>query len=679
MSLFPTVRQGDWTQNKKNWQKAGSIVFGQRSEQIFANLTLTGLTASQLLQTDADKKLTSIALPLIVAKGGTGATTLTDHGILLGSGTGAITALGVAANGQLPIGSAGADPVLAGITGTSNQITVTNGAGSITLSAPQNIHTGASPTFVGLTLSGLTATRIPFAGTGGLISDDAGLVYASGTGTLSATILNATDENNILQIDGTTIFKTGLISENNLFVGYDVGKVGLGGASIRNVAIGSNSMTALTTGDSNVAIGVLALSAITEGLNNFALGKSALEKLTTGSQNVAIGVGAGSSIEGAASNMLIGTSAGGKLVSQSACVYIGTDAGKFGTAQENIAIGKSALQGVSGSTNGIGNVIIGHQAGLSLTTGGKNIIIGWKAGRNQTTNSNLLIIDNQDRGSAAAEITNCLIYGVFNATVASQSLRFNVGDLTLASATPYQTLVNDTHEDTDGGRESRINFKGEQSGGELTTLARIEAGHDGAVDDEKGHLDIFINDGDDGNSPTKIIKINSTGFAVNTEINGELGAYVENDSTGVAAFSTLSLASDDGRLYLHTMGSNYTTFPFLTNKAILTDSAANAGLAFIAMSNTGIITFSIGGMAAGDEVMRLNSTGLGIGDTAPGEKLDVNGNTNVTGVYKVDDVQVVSNQQAHIVDAPGDTAANNAVTINAILVALETHGLLAAA
>lgn len=49
-----------------------------------------------------------------------------------------------------------------------------------------------------------------------------------------------------------------------------------------------------------------------------------------------------------------------------------------------------------------------------------------------------------------------------------------------------------------------------------------------------------------------------------------------------------------------------------------------------------------------------------------------------TKVLKVNSVQVVGAQQAHIADAPGDTAANNATTINAILVALETHGLLAA-
>jgi hypothetical protein len=40
------------------------------------------------------------------------------------------------------------------VTGTANQVTASAGTGAITLSLPQNIHTGASPTFVGLTLTG---------------------------------------------------------------------------------------------------------------------------------------------------------------------------------------------------------------------------------------------------------------------------------------------------------------------------------------------------------------------------------------------------------------------------------------------------------------------------------------------------------------------------------------------
>ena len=60
---------------------------------------------------------------LNVASGGTGATSLTDGGILLGSGT-AITATAQPTNGQLLIGSTGTDPVLATLTdGTGITIT----------------------------------------------------------------------------------------------------------------------------------------------------------------------------------------------------------------------------------------------------------------------------------------------------------------------------------------------------------------------------------------------------------------------------------------------------------------------------------------------------------------------------------------------------------------------------
>lgn len=69
---------------------------------------------------------------LPVANGGSGAATLTDHGILLGSGTNAITPLAAATDGQIPIGSTGADPVLATIS-AGEAIDVTNAAGSITI------------------------------------------------------------------------------------------------------------------------------------------------------------------------------------------------------------------------------------------------------------------------------------------------------------------------------------------------------------------------------------------------------------------------------------------------------------------------------------------------------------------------------------------------------------------
>ena len=82
----------------------------------------------------ADLSALSLDTALPVGSGGTGASTLTDGGVLVGSGTGAITALGQATNGQLVVGSTGADPVLATLTGGSN-ITVTNTAGGISIAA----------------------------------------------------------------------------------------------------------------------------------------------------------------------------------------------------------------------------------------------------------------------------------------------------------------------------------------------------------------------------------------------------------------------------------------------------------------------------------------------------------------------------------------------------------------
>ena len=119
-------------------------------------INIASHTASTILGLDASKDLESLAIPLTVANGGSGAASFTDHSILLGSDTQPFTALGLAANGQIPIGFQNSDPVLANITSTATQITVTNGAGTIALSLPSALAipgkltagTFASPTDV---------------------------------------------------------------------------------------------------------------------------------------------------------------------------------------------------------------------------------------------------------------------------------------------------------------------------------------------------------------------------------------------------------------------------------------------------------------------------------------------------------------------------------------------------
>ncbi len=101
---------------------------------------------------------------LVVSNGGTGAATFTAHSILLGQGTSAVTALGAATNGQIPIGSTGADPVLAAISAGAG-ISVTNGAGTISIAS-----TGAQA------WTDVTGTSATMAVDNGYVADNAGLV-----------------------------------------------------------------------------------------------------------------------------------------------------------------------------------------------------------------------------------------------------------------------------------------------------------------------------------------------------------------------------------------------------------------------------------------------------------------------------------------------------------------------
>ncbi len=122
-----------------NYDFTGDIVINSASTTI-TNLVVSG----NLFATTSLIDTLTLTNALTVANGGSGATSLTDGGILLGSGTNAITALGVAANGQIPIGDNSTDPVLNEIDGTSLEVEITNGAGTITVGLPNDVTIGGN-------------------------------------------------------------------------------------------------------------------------------------------------------------------------------------------------------------------------------------------------------------------------------------------------------------------------------------------------------------------------------------------------------------------------------------------------------------------------------------------------------------------------------------------------------
>ena len=132
--------------------------------------------------------------------------------------------------------------------------------------------------------------------------------------------------------------------------------------------------------------------------------------------------------------------------------------------------------------------------------------------------------------------------------------------LELFGTAPYLTLRNSTHEDGDGGRESKIIFEGEQSGGEDSTLAVIQASHDGTSDDQKGDLIFYTNDGNDNAAPTERLRIDSAGN-VGIGTNGP-DRILHIHTTAADSNAQITIQNDAAKYYVGLAGGDSDNFNF---------------------------------------------------------------------------------------------------------------------
>lgn len=137
-TVSPSTSGNILTSNGTDWVSAapatsGTVTSVAMTVPSFLSVSGSPITSSGTLAVS----LSGTALPVL--NGGTGETSYTDGQLLIGNSTGNTL-------------------TKATLTGTANQVTVTNGSGSITLALPQSIATSSSPTFTGLNLSGLTAS-----------------------------------------------------------------------------------------------------------------------------------------------------------------------------------------------------------------------------------------------------------------------------------------------------------------------------------------------------------------------------------------------------------------------------------------------------------------------------------------------------------------------------------------
>lgn len=118
-----------------------------------------------------------------------------------------------------------------------------------------------------------------------------------------------------------------------------------------------------------------------------------------------------------------------------------------------------------------------------------------------------------------------------------------IGEDELFSGNPVLYSPDKTY--ADGAKASELLFIGSESGTVQGALALIKASHDGGADDEKGKLEIKINDGDDGFSPTTQISIDSVDVTLER---GILALPETTTPTDVAGEGRVYTKTDD-RLY----------------------------------------------------------------------------------------------------------------------------------
>lgn len=168
----------------------GQLIIGSTGADVVTNTLSAGASNSVTIANgpgtitiDTAQPLTSTSSPTFASLTLSGLSP--NMALITGPVSGLITGVTLT-NGQFIIGATGAAPAAATLTGTPNQVIVTNGANSVTLSLPQSIATSSSVTFAGITDSGLTQHRMVIVGASGLLATPSALtngqLYIGSTG-----------------------------------------------------------------------------------------------------------------------------------------------------------------------------------------------------------------------------------------------------------------------------------------------------------------------------------------------------------------------------------------------------------------------------------------------------------------------------------------------------------------
>lgn len=245
-----------------------------------------------------------------------------------------------ALNGQIAIGNSTGVPIIANITGTANEVIVTNGAGSITLGTPQAIATTSSVTFANITDTALTDHSMIFANSGGLLSSTSnplnGQLLIGSTGgnpilaNISAgsglSIVNAAGSITISNSGATSLTagagiglsaSTGAITVSNTGVLSNIGGTGISiSGATGNSTITNTGVTSAVAGTGiSVSAATGAVTFSNAGVTSLTAGTGITLSGSTGAITVSTGSGFVTSLTGTANEVIVSASTGAVTLS----------------------------------------------------------------------------------------------------------------------------------------------------------------------------------------------------------------------------------------------------------------------------------------------------------------------------------------------------------------------------
>jgi hypothetical protein len=334
------------------------------------NIPDAGPTQRGLVSTGAQQfaGVKGFLTPIAASSGGTGLAALPIDGQLLIGKT------------NFPFGFA-----LSTLTGTANQIVVTNGSGTITLSTPQAIGTGSSPTFASITDSLLAANQF-------------GLVYISDTLGTFAVLPPLTSGQILIGSTGVLPVATTLTAGANTTITNNAGSITIAAAAGINSL---NGLTAAAAPSQSLAVG-------TAG-SDFAI-------VSAGSSHTFNLPDAGAAIRGALT--ATAQTVGGLKTFNVPPQY------QAGTSVSSPAI-LSGVINAQVSVAGVGNVGAGETTAFTFTLPANALSAAGKAVRLTLA------------GSAAANATSKTIKAYFGATNCAQAAALNNGNWIMQATFQY--------------------------------------------------------------------------------------------------------------------------------------------------------------------------------------------------------------------------------------------------